>query len=420
MAQLITSRCLILVSVLCALTTAANAEPDEQALGKAQGYPVGTYEGNWFAMPYRVGSWSALDKVPGISTTPVPRAATPSPLPKAPNPPGIGYLHRNVSYTLDDYLERRRITGLLILKDGTIVAERYRYDRTESARFVSFSMAKSVTSLLIGIAVSRGAIASLDDVASKYVKELADSPYGGTTVRHLLRMSSGLSFSERYDGRDDVARLSRSVSLGYPSVISILRSVTDRHAPAGTKFVYASAETEVLGRVLTAATGRSMAVLTTEWLWQPMGAESDAFWRTGQDGQEVAFAYFNATLRDWGRLGLLLAKDGEVDHQQIIPRDFLLDATDPARQPAAFAPYRATPYFGYGYQFWINPLRERSFSMQGVHGQTLMVQPASGIVVVQTAVYAGASGLQDPESYAERGSFLMGVLKSLGGKTDGY
>lgn len=268
--------------------------------------------------------------------------------------------------------------------------------------------------------VSRGSIHSLDDVASKYVKSLAGSPYGDTTLRHLLRMSSGLSFSERYDGQDDVARLSRSVSSGNPSVTSVLRSVADRHSPAGSKFVCASAETEVLGRVLTAATGRSLADLTTEWLWQPMGAESDAFWRTGRDGQEVAFAYFNAALRDWGRLGMLLANDGKVGDRQIIPREFLLDATDPPRQPSAFTPYRATPYFGYGYQIWIHPLRERVFSMQGVYGQTLMVQPASGIVLVQTAVYAGATGLQDPEAYAERSSFWIGVLKSLGGKAESY
>lgn len=415
-----TSRCVVLLSLLTALTGLVRAEPDEQALGKAQGYPIGTNAGNWANMPYRVGSWSALDKVPGILTTPVSRAETPGALPKAANPPAISYRHRNVSYTLDEYLERRRITGLLILKNGEIVTERYRYGRTEDARFLSFSMAKSVTSLLIGIAVSQGAIASLDDPAAKYVKDLAGSPYGETTIRHLLRMSSGLVFTERYDGQDDVARLALSVSTGQPSVISVLRSVADRHSPGGSKFVYASAETEVLGRVLTAATGRSIASLTTEWLWQPIGAERDAFWRTSQDGQEVAYAYFNASLRDWGRLGLLLANDGKAGDRQIVPREYLLDATDPTRQPAPFMPRRATPYAGYGYQFWLMPLRERTFSMQGVYGQAVMVQPSTGIVVVQTAVYAGANGLQDPDAYGERTSFWMGVLNSLGGKTDGY
>ncbi len=371
-------------------------------------------------MPYRVASWSALDKVPGILTRPVERAATARTLPKAVNAPTIRYRHRNLGYTLDDYLEHQRITGLLILKNGEIVTERYRYGRSEDARFLSFSMAKSVTSLLIGIAVAHGAIASLDDTAAKYVKDLDGSAYGNTSIRHLLRMSSGLRFTERYDGQDDVARLSRSAASGNPSVLSVLRSITERHAAAGEKFVYASAESEVLGRVLAAATGRSLADLSTEWLWQPMGAENNAFWRTSTDGQEMAAGAFNASLRDWGRLGLLLANDGRVGTQQIVPLEYLLDATDAARQPAAFSPYHATQSFGYGYQFWLHPLRERSFGLQGVHGQSVFVQPANGIVMVQTAVYTRANGLQDPEPYAERASFWLGVLQSLGGSTQRY
>ena len=105
--------------------------------------------------------------------------------------------------------------------------------------------------------------------------------------------------------------------------------------------------------------------------------------------------------------------------QTEVTRD-LMDATDIARQPAAFAPYKATPYMGYGYQFWLLPLRERTFAFQGVHGQTVFVQPATGIVMVQTAVYAQASGYQDPEPFAERTALWMGVLQSLGGRTERY
>ena len=151
-----------------------------------------------------------------------------------------------------------------------------------------------------------------------------------------------------------------------------------------------------------------------------MGAESDAFWCHGRDRQAGAYFCFNATLRDWGRLGMLMANDGKLNGQQIISADYLRQATDIAAQPAAFAPYKATPYFGYGYQFWLHPLKERSFAFQGVHGQSVFVQPATGIVMVQTAVYAQASGAQDPEPYAERTAFWMGVLQSLGGRTDRY
>ena len=396
----------------------ALAEPDEDLLGKAQNYPLGNAS-SWYSNPYRVGSWSALDKVGGIQTRVVARAAPASVLPISNSTAAISYRYKNIRYQLADYLERQRTTSLLILKNGEIIAEHYRYGRKDDARFLSFSMSKSVTSLLIGQALARGEIASLDDPAEKYARALAGSSYGATTLRQLLRMSSGLTFTERYDGQDDVARLSRAGAgvFGAGKPLDVLRSITERHSPAGDKFVYASGETDVLGRVLVAATGKNMADLTTERLWGPIGAEHNAFWRVSTDGQEQAHGGFNASLRDWGRLGLLLANDGKAGSQQVVPLDYLMDATDPARQPEAFKPRRATPYFGYGYQFWLMPLRERTFVMQGVHGQTMYVQPSSGLVMVMTSVWESASGRQNPQPYEERDALWRGVLQSLGGST---
>jgi CubicO group peptidase (beta-lactamase class C family) len=413
------THCMVLAAMLLGAPLAVWAEPDEAALNKAGGYPIGNNaNGSWYLTPYRVGSWSALDKVAGMPVRTVARGGPVMPLPAAQQPAAIKYRYRNLGYTLDEYLERQRVTGLLIIKNGEIVAERYRYGRTDDARFLSFSMAKSVTSLLVGIAVSKGVIASLDDPAEKYAKDLAGSPYGATTVRQLLRMSSGLTFTERYDGRDDIARLSRAATTGKPTAVEVLRSITDRHDPAGQKFVYASAESEVLGLVLAGASGRTVADLTSEWLWQPLGAERDAFWGLTHEGQERTSAIFNASLRDWGRLGWMLARDGRVGDRQVVPLEYLMDATDPARQGAAFKPLAATPYFGYGYQFWLFPMRERSFALQGVHGQAVFVQPSSGIVMVQTAVWEGASGQQDPAPGQERSAFWRGVLQSLGGLPD--
>ena len=409
---------LLALAVLAGAPAEVLAEPDEDALGKAQNYPLGTAR-NWYVNPNRVGSWSAMDKVPGIRTRPVLRGPVSSALPRAKAPPAIGYRYGLFNYTLAEYLERQRATGLLILQRGEIVAEHYRYGRQEDARFLSFSMAKSVTSLLVGLAHARGLIASLDDTAQTYVPALAGSPYGATTVRELLRMSSGLTFTERYDGRDDIARLSRA-SAGAPGAgtpVDVLRSITSRHSEAGQKFVYASAETDVLGRVLTAATRQEMAELTSEWLWKPMGAEHDAFWGVASDGQEQSYGAFNASLRDWARLGLMISQDGKLGEQQLLPRDYLLDATDPARQPPAFRPRRATPYFGYGYQFWLLPMRERTFVMQGIHGQAIYMQPSSGVVMVVTSVWEGASGQQDQRPGQEREALWRGVLQSLGGST---
>lgn len=407
-----------LLITLSAIGLPAFAEPDEELLGKSQNYPTGNAS-TWYGNPNRVGAWSALHMVPGVRTRLVSRATETKPLPKATQPPAIAYRYRNIGYTLDDYLERQRATGLLVLKNGEIIAEHYRYGRKDDARFLSFSMAKSVTALLVGAALQRGHIASLDDATEKYVTDLDGSAYGATTVRQLLRMGSGLTFTERYDGSDDIARLSRASAgaRGAGTPAEVLRSITDRHSPAGQKFVYASAETDVLGRILTAATGKNMGELTRDWLWQPLGAEHDAYWRIGADEQEQAHGAFNASLRDWARLGLMMANDGKVGSQQIVTREYLLDATDQARQPDAFKPRKATPYFGYGYQFWLMPMKERTFAMQGIHGQTVYVQPSSGLVLVLTSVWESASGKQNAQPYEERDALWRGVLRSLGGNT---
>lgn len=400
---------------LCLGGSVALAEPDEAALGKNQGYPIGTIP-TWMQMPYRVGSWSAYDRVPGVQVTRVAPASQSRSLSAMANPPVVRYRYRNLGYSLDEYLDRQRTTGLLILKDGQVVAERYRYDRKPDARFLSWSMSKSVVSLLTGIALSKGLIASIDDPAEKYAKELAGTPYGGTSIRHLLRMSSGLKFVERFDA--DLMRLGRAF-LGAPQgSIDMLRSSQDRFAPAGERFAYASIETQVVGLVLRSATGKTLAELTQSWLWQPVGAEHDAFWRVGTSGEEGAFGFFNATLRDWGRVGLMLAADGTVNGQEVVPRDFLLDATDPARQPASHQPGRASPNHGYGYFFWLVPTKERSFAMQGVHGQFMYVQPSSRIVMVITSVWAGATGLDDAAPWLETDALWRGVLASLGGHPD--
>ena len=337
---------------LVALCTHASEEPDIALLGKSQNHPTGSAS-TWYNNPNRVAAWSALHTVPGSQTRLVIHAADVNPLPKASQQPAIAYRYCNIGYTLAEYLERQRATGLVVLKNGEIATENDRYGRKDDARFLSFIMSKSVTALLVGAALTRGQIASLNDTAETYVKALAGSPYGAMAVRQLLRMSSGLTFTERYDGSDDIARLTRASGgvrcTGTPT--DVLRPIADRHSPAGQKLVYASAATDVLGRILTASTSKNMGELTQAWLWQPLGAEHNAYWRRGADGQKQAYGAFNASLCDWARLKFTFANDAKVGSPQIIACEYLLDATDPARQLEAFKPGKATPYFGYGYQF---------------------------------------------------------------------
>lgn len=396
--------------------------PDAERLGMKQGYPVCAQA---LTRPEcRVGTWSANEKVAASSL--VSPSDDPMPLPRWQDAPAISYRWGFSSKTLDDFMADTKTTGLMVIKDGRVVAERYQYGRQPDMRFRSFSMAKTFTAMLVGIAHGKGLIRSLDDKAADYWPEIAPSAYGQTTLRNLLRMSSGVPFRELYTWTpdDDIWLWGRVLFLpenrNRPEKIAeYLNTKTTREVEQGQRFKYATIETEILGRVLSRAAGMSITQITQEWLWKPMGAESEARWLlAGADQGEGTGGSFNATLRDYARFGVLLANDGLRGHAQIIPREFLLDATDAARQPAAFRPRHATPGMGYGYQTWIAPFKERTFALQGIHGQHIMVQPKSGIVMVQTSVNDQPSGRQDGRPYQMRDALWMGVLKSLGGVTD--
>ena len=375
-----------LSAAILMLACPALAAPDEQQLGKTAGYPIGT-RGSWFYdESVRVGSFSNLDKILVHYT--LNKSASPLPLPAAADPK-IEYRFENATWTLDDFLAHQRVTGLLLIRDGEVLFERYQYERNAANRFVSHSMAKSIVSIAIGMALAEGKIASLDDKAAKYEPKLAGHAYGETSIRNLLRMSSGVAFNEVYDGHDDLARFSR-LRIAEGSVASV-NEFSAREVEQGTRFHYASIETVVLAVALRGATGMTLSEYLTPRLWQPMGAEADATWIRTKDGLEVAAGSFNAILRDYGRLGLLLANDGIAAGKQVIPKDYLLDATDWHRQPGAFAPKQATPYFGYGYQFWLFPGEKRRFALLGVYGQSIFVDPGEKLVMVITAAAKNAS-----------------------------
>jgi CubicO group peptidase (beta-lactamase class C family) len=272
-------------------------------------------------------------------------------------------------------------------------------------------MAKSLVCLAIGLALADGKIASLDDKVSKYVPELTGLPYGETSIRNILRMASGVRFSEVYDGKDDLTKFSRIRATN--GAVEALRAFTVRDAREGTRFHYASSETVVLALVVRAATGKTLSEYLAERLWQPMGAEADATWIVDIGGVELAQGYFNAVLRDYGRLGVLLANDGAVGGKQVLPRDFLLEATDWRKQPAQFAPGRATPYFGYGYQFWLFPGAKRRFALLGVYGPSIFVDPELKLVMAITAAAKTASAGKEPLG-RERDALWRGLVAKYG------
>ena len=382
--------------------------PDAADYGEAIGFPVGAPAAAG-QIGNLVGTYSHFGEL--FPSRLVKGATTPWPFKRAPEPP-IFYNFKSDRFSIEDYLGRNPATGLLIVKDDTILYEHYQYARTDRDRFLSQSMAKTITAMLIGIAVAENKIRSIDDPVSAYVPGLANTEYGSTTLRALLHMSSGVAFTENYDGSDDIARLSRDLfgEPGKDPVASVAQFNT-RVAPPGTKWHYASAETEILGLVLRAAVGEPVADYLRDRIWQAIGAEADASWAIDGTGQEVTYCCFNAVLRDYARLGRLLAYDGAWEGRQLIPRQWLLDATTVQPGNAYLAPGAATPYFGYGYQVWLFPGEQRRFALLGIRGQIIFVDPASKLVMVHTAVRKKPS---DPASNAETVTLWLHVVAQLG------
>ena len=412
-------RTIFLLTLVASYSLLAHAEPNESTLCKAQGYPVGTAR-TWFMDPcMRVGSFSHHAEIPGIFggvANVMQPAIAPLTLPKAVQEPAYHWkVGDQSSLTVDDYLRRQPAMALLVIKDGVIQVERYQFGRTAEHRFLSNSMAKTITAMAVGLALREGSIRSLDDHAEVYAPTLAGTLYGETSIRNLLRMSSGAQFEELYNGADDLARYGAAAHKG--GAAAGAKVITTRHQPQGQLFNYASAETDMLALVMRGATGQTLSAYLETRLWQPMGAQTSGLWRAGADGLERASGNFNATAQDYARLGILFSNDGmrpdRPDLGEILPKDFLIEATDWRRHPEAFAPRKATPFYGYGYQVWTFPGTQRRFALLGVYGQSIFVDPAQKLVMVHLAANATAKSGQTNMG-REVGSLWYGLVTHYG------
>jgi CubicO group peptidase (beta-lactamase class C family) len=383
-----------------------SAAPDEDKLGKQEGYPLCPLVS--LAPPDEkclVGMLSHFDTL--VPARKIDKGSTVFALKRPASEQKITYKYQDKSGDTDSYQEHSRNTGLLVLKGDQIVVERYQYDRKPTDKMQSYSMAKTVVAMLVGIAIAEKKIRSIEDTADQYVPELKGHPYGGTKLKDLLTMSSGVKFSENYDGKDDVSILARNTIYGLgPGGVDTVKPFTERANPPGTKFYYASAETQVLGLVLRAATGYPLAEYLSYKIWRPMGAESDASWLVDAGGYELGFMGINATVRDWGRLGLLLANYGNLNGKQIIPAEWVKAATSVNSPHLAVG--TATKFNGYGYQTWLVD-NEGKFALLGVRGQAVFVDPKTKVVVVITAVH---SSPRDP-ARGEQFGYFYGAVRSL-------
>jgi CubicO group peptidase (beta-lactamase class C family) len=288
---------------------------------------------------------------------------------------------------LEKYIQDNKVAGLLVLHDGKIRLERYALGHSAAQAWTSFSVAKSITSTLVGVAVKDGFIKSLDDPLTKYIKGLNGSAYDGVTVKQLLTMTTGVKWNEDYtDPKADVFQIfANPPDPDTDATVSYMRKLKRDVAP-GTKWLYSTGETNLLGVLVSQATGRPLAKYLSEKIWSTYGMEQDASWQLGVTDHEQAGCCLNASLRDYARFGQFVLDGGKVDGKAIVPDTWFAAAT--TKQADIGAPGR-----GYGYQWWTRD--NGSFAAQGIYGQLINIDPARKLVVVVNSAWPVATGQKE-------------------------
>lgn len=300
------------------------------------------------------------------------------------------------------YMDDQRVAGVLVIQDGRIRLERYGLGISETDRWVSFSMTKSLTSTLIGAAIADGSIDGLDDPVVRYLPGLAGGGYDGVTLRQLLTMTSGVRWNEDYtDPESDVARfLSEPVRDGQNPVVSFMRRLP-REAEPGTRWKYSTGETNLVGTLVAAAENKPLAQLLSERIWSRAGMEADAFWALDQGGREIGGCCVSAVLRDWGRVGLMALEDGVVGGERITPNGWFAEAGSKQADTG-------TPGEGYGYQWWTQD--DGVFNAYGIFGQTIRIDPQRRLVIVILSAWPNATGRVHS---AARRAFIAEVVAAV-------
>jgi CubicO group peptidase (beta-lactamase class C family) len=303
------------------------------------------------------------------------------PLPKAARQIDPTFSYAGRTFTVDEYMKAYNVSGLLVLKDGKVVLERYAMGRKPQDRWTSFSVAKSLTSTLVGAAIADGKISSLNAPVTDYIPELKGSGYDGVTVRQLLMMSSGVKWNEDYtDLKSDVAVAGGAITEpGVNPMVSYMRKLPRAHEP-GTTFNYNTGETDLVGVLVSNAVGKSLSQYASEKLWKPYGMERDAIWVTDLGGHERGGCCISMTLRDYGRVGQFILDGGKAGGRQVLPDWWVGQATtrqiDNGRG-------------GYGYFWWMRP--NGSYEASGIYGQAITTFRADRLVIVTNSAWPVAT-----------------------------
>lgn len=344
----------------------------------------------------RDAAFRALDRLPFLAKSRVvSTGGTPSALPAG--------APLKLTSDVDAYMTAQRSAALLILHDGKLRLERYGLGFDATGRWTSFSVAKSFTSTLVGAAVNDGFIKSLDDKVSLYIPDLKGSAYDAVSVRQLLTMTSGVKWNEDYsDPQSDVAKFNNhKPEEGVDALVSYMRKLP-RDVPAGTRWLYSTGETNLVGTLVQQATGKPLATYLAEKVWGPAGMEQQGTWILSKTGQEIGGCCIQASPRDYARMGQYILSGAMAGGKSIVPDGWWADAT--TKRTDIGQPGR-----GYGYQWWTYD--DGSFSARGIFGQGIFIDPKRKLVIVSNANWAG--GARDPEASNAREAFYREVQKAV-------
>jgi len=351
----------------------------------------------FWSQAQRSAAFRMMDQIPFIvSSNPIKAGTSVHALEAgAPLDPGVA---------LDAYMASQQTAGLVILHKGKVRLERYGIDFKPAGRWTSFSVAKSMTSTLVGAAVRDGHIRGLEDPVTEYLPELKGSAYDGVSVKQILTMTSGVGWKEDYsDPKSDVALYDLHVpEAGMDTTVSYMRTLKRAHAP-GTVWNYSTGETNLVGVLVARATGKSPAQYLSEKIWGPYGMEQDATWLFGSTGFEMTGCCIQASTRDFARFGQFIMEGGVAGGAPVLPEGWLEQAT---REQAP----TGTPGLGYGYQWWT--WDDGSFQADGIFGQGIFIDPARQLVIASNSNWTSADGDVDGE-WEARNDFYRAIQRTL-------
>jgi CubicO group peptidase (beta-lactamase class C family) len=319
----------------------------------------------FWSIPQRDAAFRTLDRLPLLAKANIIEAGDDV----LPMPKGMPLKLDGV----DAFMQGQRTAGIVIVQDGKIRLERYGLGFDGNGKWTSFSVAKSLTSNLVGAAIKDGYIKSIDDKVTQYIPDMKGSAYDDVSIAQLLMMTSGVKWNEDYEDRNsDVARFNdHQAEPGIDVTVSYMRKLP-REAPAGTKWVYKTGETNLIGVLVSKATKKSVSQYLSEKIWAPFGMEQDASWLLGKTGHEISGCCIQASTRDFARVGLFMLAGGVVDGQSILPEGWIPKATTKRAETGAAGQ-------GYGYQWWT--LDDGSYQAQGIFGQGIFIDPKRKLVI---------------------------------------